>query len=364
MRQWDSDDALEEELGVPLGTINSHAFATDLVTPAITGACTHDEWLAKIAISLAGCFPETVAEEAARRWSEATGRVDVELLELLGFMRRQKVTVILVTNATSRLMEDLATLGIRNRFDGIVNSADHGVAKPQRRIFEIAAELASANARECMFIDDQVENVEAASSLGMVGVHFTGVASVRSAIVELSRSGAWDLRGIAIVPTSNRYSARTGHDRFSVTELINLDTDELRHLAIEAAREGFGHLDRLVSDYADGSNRFDAPGEALFIALKNQHIVGVCGLNQNPYGNSVRVGRVRRMYVSPECRCLGIGRVLLDAVINRAADSFDELVLRTNDEPAAAFYEHYGFEHVDSRPENTHAFTISRNESV
>ncbi|XEC93028.1 hypothetical protein AB6A23_16775 [Paenibacillus tarimensis] len=56
--------------------------------------------------------------------------------------------------------------------------------------------------------------------------------------------------------------------------------------------EGFRHLKRLVNDYETGVNKIDKEGEALFIAYQNGNIVGVCGLNRDPYANCDEVGRV------------------------------------------------------------------------
>ncbi|WP_315956186.1 GNAT family N-acetyltransferase [Paenibacillus violae] len=107
-------------------------------------------------------------------------------------------------------------------------------------------------------------------------------------------------------------------------------------LVEESTLEGFRHLKRLVSDYEAGTNRFDKDGEALFIATQNGDIVGVCGLNQDPIAGN---GRVRRLYVLPDARRFGIGRLLMEAVITEAKNYYRMLVLKT-DNPAG----HLNFE--------------------
>jgi putative hydrolase of the HAD superfamily len=64
----------------------------------------------------------------------------------------------------------------------VVSSARVGVAKPDRRIYEIAAELAGVAPERCLFVDDRLENVTAAIGLGMTGVHFRGVADLAAAL--------------------------------------------------------------------------------------------------------------------------------------------------------------------------------------
>lgn len=143
-----------------------------------------------------------------------------------------------------------------------------------------------------------------------------------------------------------------------ITKVEYLDTHKLMPLVSESRSEGFRHLERLASDYKDGTNKFDKDGEALFLAIKDGEIVGVCGLNQDPYTDSKKVGRVRRLYVSPSVRRFGIGRMLMDSVITEAQKHFQMLVLRTDNSVADSFYRSIGFSiKVDSQNE-THLLEL------
>lgn len=63
---------------------------------------------------------------------------------------------------------DLTFLGLVDLADHIVSSA-RGVAKPDRKIYEIAAEQAGVAMDRCLFVNDRLENVEAAVACGMSG---------------------------------------------------------------------------------------------------------------------------------------------------------------------------------------------------
>jgi GNAT superfamily N-acetyltransferase len=129
---------------------------------------------------------------------------------------------------------------------------------------------------------------------------------------------------------------------------------EADELAAIARAEGFGMLDRLIADWDDGSNRFDAPGELVLAAWRGTRLVGLGGLNVDPWAGP-HVGRVRRLFVHPDQRREGLGGRLLRAIGDAAdAHGFDELRLRTNTERGAAFFESQGFERIDD-PEATHA---------
>ncbi|MFD0678322.1 MULTISPECIES: GNAT family N-acetyltransferase [unclassified Paenibacillus] len=128
-----------------------------------------------------------------------------------------------------------------------------------------------------------------------------------------------------------------------IQKVNHLDTHKLILLVEESASEGFRHIKRLVNDYETGANKFDKEGEALFIAYQNNEIVGVCGLNRDPYVKSKEVGRVRWLYISPRVRRLGIGRTLMDSVITEARKKYKMLVLRTDNPIADVFYLSIGF---------------------
>src|SRR5262245_44078302 len=99
--------------------------------------------------------------------------------------------------------------------------------------------------------------------------------------------------------------------------------ESLSDLLAEDAHAGTHYVQRLVAEWVSGANRFDRPGEALFGAWVGEQLVGVCGLNVDPYAEGERTGRVRRLYVLKAYRRLGVGRRLVMEVIAAARDRFD-----------------------------------------
>jgi putative hydrolase of the HAD superfamily len=69
-------------------------------------------------------------------------------------------------------------------FTGVVISAQEGIRKPSRRMYELGAERAGASARECVYVDDLDFNLTPARELGMATVHHT---SAETTIPELER---------------------------------------------------------------------------------------------------------------------------------------------------------------------------------
>ena len=142
-----------------------------------------------------------------------------------------------------------------------------------------------------------------------------------------------------------------------VERLRDLPPGMLSDLVDEAERAGLRFPGRLATEWASGVNRFDRPGEALFAARAGSRVIGMCGLNVDPYTTAPRVGRVRHLYVLEAHRCDGVGRRLVEAVIEAARGSFDRLRLRTNNPAAARLYEALGFSRC-SEADCTHALDL------
>jgi GNAT superfamily N-acetyltransferase len=122
-----------------------------------------------------------------------------------------------------------------------------------------------------------------------------------------------------------------------------LPTQEFTEMLAESKMVGFRAIDRLITDWETGANRFDRRGEALFIVRQGDRILGVCGLNYDPYIDSSQIGRVRRLYVMQDSRRQGIGRTLVHQIIEVAKLSFNRLHVRTTNPIAAQFYQSLGF---------------------
>ena len=121
----------------------------------------------------------------------------------------------------------------------------------------------------------------------------------------------------------------------------------LETLRAESVVEGYKFVARLCDEWRSGLNRFGASGEGLFVAQDLAGIVGVCGLNRDPYVHDPSIGRVRHLYVHPSYRRQGIGRALVRTVMEAARIRFRMLRLKTT--PAAeSFYRSLGFQCISS----------------
>jgi GNAT superfamily N-acetyltransferase len=137
-----------------------------------------------------------------------------------------------------------------------------------------------------------------------------------------------------------------------------LPIGQLHALVAEANEEGLLFLNRLVDDWRSGANWFDQIGEALFLAYRQHKLLGVCGLNVDPYAQDRTVGRVRHLFVRRAARRTSIGRLLLETVVAEAKGRFRQLRLKTNSADADAFYRRMGFHRIRNSEHATHCVSL------
>jgi HAD superfamily hydrolase (TIGR01509 family) len=66
--------------------------------------------------------------------------------------------------------------------DDILISAEVGLAKPDPRIYRLAAERLGVRPDEAVFVDDFAANVEGARAVGMRAIHFRPELDLRAAL--------------------------------------------------------------------------------------------------------------------------------------------------------------------------------------
>jgi 2-haloacid dehalogenase len=135
-------------------------------------------------------------------WAErgeemVAGQFD-DTVELLSELKASGMPCYALSNMEPDAFEvRLARFGFMQWFDGHVISGFEGVAKPDRRIFEILLRRHGLRPERCVFIDDQPRNVDAARYLGLVALHFSSVPQLRQ-----------DLQALGVLRRPDRGSAR------------------------------------------------------------------------------------------------------------------------------------------------------------
>ncbi|MBW5423285.1 HAD-IA family hydrolase [Streptomyces sp. BG9H] len=181
-------EQLEVSAGLPRGSTAEIAFAPETDLPLMRGEITKEQWIDSIARGLADRVPWERGHALGTTLAETKFRADDEVVGVLRRVRAAGLPVLLVTNATPWLADDLALLGLTGPaglFDDVISSADLGVTKPDRRIYETAAERAGTAPGRCLFVDDRQENVDAARALGMTGLLYREPADLHAVLAPL-----------------------------------------------------------------------------------------------------------------------------------------------------------------------------------
>ena len=138
-----------------------------------------------------------------------------------------------------------------------------------------------------------------------------------------------------------------------IRNLVRSDIDEIRRLASVASVEGFQFLDRFVSEVQKDSVTLESSREFFVGFIVRDEIVAIGGVTPDPYLNDSGIGRLRHLYVRPDCRRRSVGRQLIRELEVRALRVYTTLRLRTDTPAAARFYETMGYDPV-ADPTATH----------
>lgn len=172
IRHWSSDELelIETKLGLKAGALFSVAFKSEYLVPAITGQFSHEQWLANVEVALAMLYSQEIAEQLITCWRSLKFKIDHDFLTEIR-SRAPSASLVLVTNATSRLPSDLVKAKLKSAFDNVINSSEIKTAKPNVEFFVKTLSIIDQPVENVIFIDDSLANIKAAKNLGITSVH-------------------------------------------------------------------------------------------------------------------------------------------------------------------------------------------------
>lgn len=135
----------------------------------------------------------------------------------------------------------------------------------------------------------------------------------------------------------------TTKERIEFEQITLLELAALDHLVEESLAQQFRFVERLVKEYRSGFNCFNKAGEILITASLKERVIGIAGLNQNPYVDDPEIGRLRHLYVESNWRRRGVGSLLVSQIVKEADQHYQLLTLRTDAVEADQFYQQLGF---------------------
>jgi 2-haloacid dehalogenase/putative hydrolase of the HAD superfamily len=127
-------------------------------------------------------YPEHEAAIVAweERWWEMFSGAILETEAAIEALAAQGAPMVGLTNMpSSTAAGTFAMSSAFKRFKHIVVSSDVGLAKPDPRIFELAAREAGMPPNELLFVDDSRTNIDAAATCGFAVHHFVDPAGLQ-----------------------------------------------------------------------------------------------------------------------------------------------------------------------------------------
>jgi glucose-1-phosphatase len=161
---------LANRLGVSLSRIDDLVFFSQSAQKASLGEISVGRHWEAVRVAL-GLQAEDMAAFLKQYWSAD----DVNWM-LLDFIRglREKYKIGMLSNAWDDLRQTLhERWDIDGLFDELIISAEVKMAKPDPRIFHLAVERLMVQPAEAVFIDDILENVQAARKEGLQAIQYS-----------------------------------------------------------------------------------------------------------------------------------------------------------------------------------------------
>lgn len=90
-------------------------------------------------------------------------------------------------------------------------------------------------------------------------------------------------------------SAMLLHNGFDLVAFTGYNYLLIENLIEESKREGFEFVQRTIDDWNSGANCFSQTGEGLWGLVSGTELIGIGGLNVDPYAEYAGTGRVRHL---------------------------------------------------------------------
>jgi HAD superfamily hydrolase (TIGR01509 family) len=160
---------LADRYGIPLKRIYNLLFDTEASIQAALGEISMDHHWRAIHEILH--IPPRERAEFVRQFWAADG-LNRELVETLPALR-ERYRLGLLSNANDDLRQMLTERWqITDQFDDMIISAEVGLLKPDRRIYELAVSRLGVQTDEALFIDDMPINIEGAQIAGLQAIQY------------------------------------------------------------------------------------------------------------------------------------------------------------------------------------------------
>ena len=127
-----------------------------------------------------------IARAYDERWQEAVPGVIEGSVALLDKMRAAGVPLYAITNFSGEKWADtVVRFPFLGEFRDVVVSGHEKMLKPEPEIYQLLLKRNGLAAKDCVFIDDSLKNVDGARAVGMHAVHFTSPGQMAAELAQM-----------------------------------------------------------------------------------------------------------------------------------------------------------------------------------
>lgn len=165
----DLEKFVSELFHLPIETVKKSLFAAggDL----IEGKITEDSFWRNYASSVGRQLPKNWEKIFTSFLLEKT-IVNQAVMDIVKNLQKKKLLTPLLSNISPMQLKIFKNVGYFNLFNPLIFSCEVGFKKPDRHIFEFLLKTINLKPHECLFVDDDENNVDAASHLGIHFIRF------------------------------------------------------------------------------------------------------------------------------------------------------------------------------------------------
>jgi len=107
-----------------------------------------------------------------------------------------------------------------------------------------------------------------------------------------------------------------------IKRISDIHSAGLDEILTESKSLGYGMIERLIFEWESGANDFRKENEAFFAYERGGKVLGVGGINEEPYLHIKHYGRMRHLYVLKEWRRNRVGTEIVKATIKLPLNEF------------------------------------------
>jgi epoxide hydrolase-like predicted phosphatase len=97
---------------------------------------------------------------------------DTKMVSMIKKLRKKYLTVALTNNVREWFEDAIVNYDFMWLFNHIITSYETKKAKPDKAIYDIMLQKTGLKADECVFVDDQAENLPVPKKMGMKVIHY------------------------------------------------------------------------------------------------------------------------------------------------------------------------------------------------